>query len=285
MSTNVSSAKKGTRGASRGPVSASLATLFERRWLIWYFVQRQLSRSYRGSFLGIFWIFLGPLLMIILYTLVFSEIIGLRFREGQSTANFGLYLYCGLIPFLAYSDTVNQGVNSIRKNSSLVQKVVFPLEILPLSTAATGVINQVFGFAGLILLVALLEGTLHWTAILIPLVMVPQLLFNLGLSYLGAVAGTYLPDIQETLRAVVRASFFITPILWPADMLPEGSALRPLVDYNPLAYLVEAYRDLVLEGQLPDATSTFWFTLFAAALCAAGFMLFTRVKERFADLV
>jgi ABC-2 type transport system permease protein len=281
LSTSASSAKKGTRG----PVLGSLATLSERRWLIWYFVQRQLSRSYRGSFLGIFWIFLGPLFMIILYTLVFSEILGLRFREGAGVANFGLYLYCGLIPFLAFSDTVNQGVSSIRKNSSLVQKVVFPLEILPLSTAATGVINQVFGFAGLVLLVALLEQTLHWTALLIPLVMIPQLLFSLGLSYLGAVAGTYLPDIQETLSAVVRASFFITPILWPADRISEDSTLRPLVDYNPLAYLVQAYRDLVLEGQLPDPAPTFWFTLFAAVLCAAGFILFTRVKERFADLV
>lgn len=260
-----------------------MGALFERRWLIWYFVQRQLSRSYRGSFLGIFWIFLGPLLMIILYTLVFSEIIGLRFREGGSVANFGLYLYCGLIPFLAYSDTVNQGVGIIRKNSSLVQKVVFPLEILPLSTAATAVINQVFGFAGLILFVALLERQLYLTVLLIPLVMIPQLLFNLGLSYLGAVVGTYLPDVQETFRAVVRATFFITPILWPADMVPDH--LGFLITYNPIAYLVEAYRAVVLEGRLPDMTATFWFTLFSAALLLVGFLVFTRVKQRFADLV
>lgn len=279
LSADVSSAKKRSSGSSFG----SLSTLIERRWLIWYFVQRQLSRNYRGSLLGIFWIFLGPLLMIILYTLVFSEIIGLRFREGGTVANFGLYLYCGLIPFMAYADTINQSVGSIRSNSSLVQKVVFPLEILPLSTAATAVISQVFGFMGLILLVGLLEQKLYWTIVLIPALMVPQLLFMLGLGHLGAVIGTYLPDVQETIKAIVRATFFITPILWPPERVPDN--LSFLVEYNPLAYLVDAYRGLVLEGRLPELSATIWFTLFAVILWAVGFVVFNRVKQRFADLV
>lgn len=279
MSTIVPSAKN----ESLGPVSGSLATLYERRWLIWYFVQRQLSRSYRSSFLGILWLVLSPLLMIVLYTLVFSEFLNLRFREGAGPVNFGLYLYCGLIPFMAYSETVNQSVKSIKSNSTLVQKVVFPLEILPLSGAATAVISQVFGFGTLIFLVALLEQQLHWTVVFIPLVMIPQLLFVLGLSFLGSVVGTYLPDTRETLRAFVRATFFITPILWPADRVPDD--LRFLVDYNPIAYLVGAYRALVLEGRLPGMQATLWFTLFAGALCLAGFLLFVRVKDRFADLV
>jgi ABC-type polysaccharide/polyol phosphate export permease len=278
LSADAPSAKKGSRSGF-----GSISTLVERRWLIWYFVQRQLSQNYRGSFLGIFWIFLGPLLMIVLYTLVFSEIIGLRFREGGTVANFGLYLYCGLIPFMAYADTVNKSVGSIRANSSLVQKVVFPLEILPLSTAATAVINQVFGFMGLILLVALLEQKLYWTIVFIPAIMVLQLLFMLGLGYLGALVGTYLPDVQETLKAVVRASFFITPILWPPERIPDN--LSFLVEYNPLAYLVDAYRGVVLEGRLPAPPETLWFTLFAAALLVVGFVLFNRVKQHFADLI
>ncbi len=262
----------------------SLTPLLERRWLIWYFVQRELSRSHRGSFLGVFWIFLGPLLIVILYTLVFSEIIGLRFRADSSVANFGLYLYCGLIPFLAYSETVNKSVGSIRGNAALVQRVVFPSEILPLSIAAASVVNQVFGVGALIVLLAILEHQLHWTTLLLPLVMVPQLLFNLGLGYLGAVFGTYVPDVGETLKAVVRASFFFTPIIWPAELV-EDSPLRVVVDYNPLAWLVEAYRALILEGRLPGLTQAFWFTLFAGALCAVGFVWFVRVKKRFADLI
>ena len=268
-----------------GGTRESLETLFHRRWLIVYFVQRELSKSYRGSFLGMFWVFLSPLLMVGLYTLVFSKILGLRFQHVDGITNFGLYLYCGLIPFLAFSESINRSVNGIRANATLVQKVVFPLEILPLSTAVTAVLNQVFQFGALAVLVLILGTDLHWTILLVPLVMIPQLLFYLGLGCLGSVIGTYLPDIQETLRAVVRATFFLTPILWPASMVADRKYLGLVVDLNPLAYLVEAYRALVFEGRLPDGQATIFFTLFAVALFFVGFLLFVRTKRNFADLV
>lgn len=232
-----------------------------------------------------FWVFLGPLLMIALYTLVFSEILGLRFRHVEGVTNFGLYLYCGLIPFLAFADAMNKSVGSIRGNSTLVQKVVFPLEILPLSTAVTAVLNQIFQFCALTVLVLVLGTDLHWTILLIPFLMIPQLLFYLGLGYLGSVVGTYLPDVQETLRSVVRAMFFLTPIIWPVSMVADRKYLGLVVDLNPLAYLVGAYRTLVFEGRLPGGLATLYFTVFAIALCAVGFLLFNRAKRHFADLV
>lgn len=268
-----------------GGFFASLSTLYHRRWLAGYFVQRELAGSYRNSYLGFLWAFLSPLLMIALYTLVFSEIIGIRFREvaGDSTLNFGLYLYCGLLPFLAFSDALNGSINSIRRNSALVQKVVFPLEILPATRAVSTIVDKLFGLAVLIGLVAVVAGRFNWTIVLFPAVIAVQLLFTLGLSYLFAVIGTYLPDVQETLRSFTRIMFFITPIIWPAGRVPES--LGFLVDYNPLAFLVEAYRNLVLEGTFPDPMSFMWFTLFAAALFVVGFALFNRVKRNFADLI
>lgn len=252
--------------------------------MIWYFVARQLTQSYRGSFLGVFWIFLGPLLMVALYTAVFSRIVGLKFGQTEGVVNYGLYVYCGLIPFLAYSGTVNKTVSVIRQNSALVRRVVFPLEILPLTSTLANILDQIFGFAALLVLAVVLGQGLHWTAVLIPLVMVPQLLFNLGLGYLGAVVGTYLPDVRETLRAVVRVTFFVTPIIWEAEMAEE-KGLGWVVDYNPIAILVEAYRRLVLEGRLPDLTQGLWLTLFSAVLCAAAFWLFMRARHSFGDLV
>lgn len=281
MSVTTPNAKSKSGGGLRG----SLATLFQRRWLIAYFVQRELSQGYRGSLLGIFWIFLGPVLMIALYTLVFSEILGLRFRHVEGVTNFGLYLYCGLIPFLAFGESLNKSVGIIRSSSTLVQQVVFPLEILPLSTAVTAVLNQVFQFSALTVLIIILNTSLHWTMLLIPLLMIPQLLFYLGLGYLGSVVGTYLPDVQETLRAVVRAMFFLTPILWPISAVADKKYLSLVVDLNPLAYLVGAYRALVFEGRLPDMLPTLYFTLFATALCLGGLLLFDRAKKHFADLV
>jgi ABC-2 type transport system permease protein len=282
LSAKVSSTKSGSLGA----ILDSLATFYNRRWLIRYLVQRQMSSSYRRSYLGLLWAFLGPLMLVALLTLVFSEMLGIRFREltGDSALNFGLYLYCGLLPFMTYSEALNRGVNAIRRNSDLVQKVVFPLEILPLTQViASFILRNVFGLGALIVVLWVLEQRLHWTAFLLPLVMVPQLLFTLGLSYLMAVAGTYLPDVKETLRAVVRATFFITPIIWPPERLPEN--LRFLVDYNPLAFLVEAYRNLILDGVLPNNTTLIYFSLFAAALFAVGLAVFNRVKHNFADLL
>jgi ABC-type polysaccharide/polyol phosphate export permease len=247
--------------------------------------QRQWARSYQDSHLGLLWAFLSPLMMVALLTLVFSEVLGIKFREvtGDSALNFGLYLYCGLLPFLAYSDALTQGVNVIRRNTNLVQGVVFPVEILPMTTIITSLIKSMFGVGALLVVLMVLEHRLHWTALLLPLVIVPQLVFTLGLCYLMAVAGTYVPDIRETLRAVVRATFFITPILWPAGRVPED--WRFLVDYNPLAFLVESYRRLILDGELPGAEAALYFSLFSVALLVVGFTVFTRLKHNFADLL
>jgi ABC-type polysaccharide/polyol phosphate export permease len=274
-----SSAKPGSWRAILG----SLATFYEQRWLIKYFVQRQMVSGYRGSYLGIAWALLGPLLMVIMLTLIFSEVIGIRFREvtGDSTLNFGLFLYCGLIPFLAYQQAMVQGVNVIRRNSDLVQKVVFPMEILPLTTVLTSLLQNTFGLGALMLVLAVVDQRLHWTILLLPLVIIPQLLFTLGLGYLMAVAGTYVPDVRDTLRTFVRGTFWITPIIWPAGRVPEN--LSFLVDYNPLAFLVGAYRALILDGVLPGPMASLYFSLFAVAMFSVGFVVFNRVKHNFAD--
>ncbi|HVF01249.1 MAG TPA: ABC transporter permease [Rubrobacteraceae bacterium] len=280
MSTNTSSVK-----GSPGAISGTLITLYKRRWLIKYLVQRQLASSYRSSYLGLVWTFLSPLIMVALFTLVFSEMLGLRFREvtGDSSINFGLFLYCGLLPFLAWAQAMNQGVNVIRRNRGLVESVIFPLEILPLTSVVTALIQSFLGVPALMLVLVVLEQRLEWTAFLLPLVMVPQLLFTLGISYFMAIAGTYVPDISETLRGVVRAMFFITPIIWPPERIPEN--FRFLVDYNPLAFLVEAYRNLILDGKLPDYMAVVYFSLVALALFVVGLIAFNRVKHNFADML
>jgi len=276
--TNTSS-KKGFSGRIR----ESLSSVYENRWLAWYMVQRQISKSTKGSFLGFAWVFLTPFLMVALYTLIFSEVIGLRFREIDSVTNFGLYLFCGLIPFMAYTDSVNQGVTSIRGNATLVQKLVFPTEILPMTPAVAALVSQVFSLVALVTLALVLGNDISWTIVLLPLIMGPQLLFMMGLAYLVAVVGTYLPDIKETLRALVRASFFATPIIWPPERA-YNAGLGFLVDYNPLAILVEGYRNVILDGVVPGM-GFLGFTAFSAALLGLSFLLFVRVKKNFGDLM
>jgi ABC-2 type transport system permease protein len=136
----------------------------------------------------------------------------------------------------------------------------------------------------LIIVVALIEGRLNWTILLFPAILAVQLIFTLGLSYLFAVLGTYLPDVREMLRSIVRVSFFATPIIWPPEMAEERG-LGFLIDYNPLAFLVESYRNLVLDGAFPSLAAFGWFTLFATTLFVVGFFVFTKVKRQFPDLL
>ena len=279
MATYTSSEKRGLGGA----FFDALGTFYRRRWLLGYFIHRQVTRSYRRSYLGLTWAVLGPLIWVFFLALIFSHVIGIKNRgvEGDPTLNFGLYLYCGLLPFLAFSEALNKGLNSIRSNSGLVQKVVFPLEILPFTNAIASMVDKVFGFGALLIMLLFFGRTLHWTLLYMPVIVVLQLLFILGLTYIMAVLGTFLPDVGEVMRPVIRGMFFVTPILWPPDRLPES--LSWIEDYNPLAYLVNAYRDLILDGTLPGALSTLYFALFSVALFVFGFALFVRLRPRFAD--
>jgi ABC-type polysaccharide/polyol phosphate export permease len=279
LATYISSAKKSIVGESFD----GLATFWRRRWLVKYFIQRQVTRSYKQSYLGLSWILLSPLVWVLFLALIFSESVGIRLRlvEGYPNLNYGLYLYCGLLPFLAFSEAMNKSISSIRSSSGLVQKVIFPLEILPFTNTIASMIDKFFGVGALLIVVVLFGRDLHWTALALPFIVVLQVVFILGLSYFMAVFGTYLPDFSEVMRPVIRGMFFLTPIIWTPDRLPES--IRWVVDYNPLAYLVIAYREVVLFGNLPGGLSTLYFTLFSVALFVAGFALFNRLKGGFAD--
>ncbi len=281
MATYISSAKKSTVGEFFN----GLATFWRRRWLVKYFIQRQVTRSYKQSYLGLSWILLSPLVWVFFLALIFSDEFGIKGRmvpiTGEADLNFGLYLYCGLLPFLAFSEAMNKGMNAVRSSSGLVQKVVFPMEILPFTNTIASMIDKFFGVGALLIVVVLFGRDLHWTALALPLIVVLQVVFILGLSYFMAVVGTYLPDLTEVMRPVIRGTFFLTPIIWSPDRLPEQ--IRWVVDYNPLAYLVNAYREAVLFGNLPGTLSTVYFTLFSVALFVAGFALFNRLKGGFAD--
>ena len=275
----------GERKSIAGGFFEGLATFWRRRWLLRYFIQRQVTRSYKRSYLGLSWILLSPVVWVFFLALIFSERVGIRDRlipiPGQDDLNFGLYLYCGLLPFLAFSEAMNKGMNSIRGSSGLVQKVVFPLEILPFTNTIASMIDKLFGVAALLVVATLFRVDLHATILWLPLVVLLQILFVLGLTYIMAVLGTYLPDLGEITRPFIRGVFFLSPILWSPERLPEN--IRWLTDYNPLAYLVNAYRDTVLFGNPPGALATLYFTLFSLALFVVGFALFNRLKRTFAD--
>ena len=166
-----------------------------------------------------------PLIWVFFLTLIFSEIVGLRFRvvEGDPTLNFGLFLYCGLLPFLAFSEALNKGINSIKGNAGPGAEGGLPARVAPFHQRDHVDDRQGLRPGGAPGHPRWCSGNpLHWTVLLLPLILVLQVVFILGLSYLMAVLGTYLPDVAEITRPVIRGMFFLTPIIWTPERLPEN---------------------------------------------------------------
>jgi ABC-type polysaccharide/polyol phosphate export permease len=266
-----------------GSVRRSLGAFFEQRWLFFSFVEREITKSFKGSYLGIFWTVLEPLLLLTVYTIVFSGILRVRFVPDGTTANFGIYLFCGLLPWLAFAGGVTRSVRVVRSNSNLVKRVMFPLEMLPASTVVAALASQLFGLVALLVLVFVIDGELQWTLVLVPLLLVPQLLFTLGIGYIGAVIGAFVRDLQEAISALMRLWFFMTPIIYPLDKVPEQ--YRFLLELNPMTLLVYNYRRVVLEGNLPDWGDMLQFSIIGVVLAIIGFFIFRKMKKHFADVI
>ena len=271
------------RERGKGPLGRFLGTFYDRRGLFFSFVQREVSKSFKGSYLGVLWTVLEPLSLLVVYTIVFSGILRTRFVPDGTTTNFAIYLFCGLLPWLAFSGAVTKSVRALRSNAGLVKKVVFPLEMLPASTVAAALVSQLFGLTALLVIVGVIDRQLQWTLVFVPLLLVPQLIFTLGVGYIAATVGAFVRDLQEAMGAIMRLWFFLTPVVWPLSAVPEQ--YRPLLELNPMTLLVGDYRRVVLEGRVPDWGNTLQFTIIGVILLVIGFFVFERMKKHFADVI
>jgi lipopolysaccharide transport system permease protein len=261
-----------------------MQVLWEKRELIWAFLKRDLLTRYKGSVLGFLWSFLNPLFLLLLYTFVFSVLLGIRFPGSQTIAGYGLYLFCGLIPWIAFSETISRSPSLIPAQANLVKRVIFPTEILPLVAAASGFVHSLCALVILIGAVILLKGQFfHLSILLLPLVIVPQLLLTIGLSWLLASLGVFFRDLSEIMRIVVTAWTFLTPIMYPIEMIPES--YRVYMFLNPMTAIVEGYRDLILKGSIPHWEGLAWTGLLGLLTALIGYFWFSRTKREFADVI
>ncbi|MBO4301468.1 MAG: ABC transporter permease [Desulfovibrio sp.] len=260
--------------------------LFRHRNLLVQMTLRNIQVRYRGSVLGFVWSFAQPLLMLAVYTFVFGIIFKARWgieTLDQNRAAFPLIMFCGLMLFNLFAESVNTCSALIVQNPSFVKKVVFPLELLPLSSVAT---TFIFGVAWICLLLAgilVFLPSLSWTMLLLPLLLLPMALFTAGVSYAVAAFGVYLRDMPQLTGVVTQVLFFMTPIFYPVSLVPEN--LRWLLEINPLTHFVEETRKVLLYAQQPDYTlclGLFFFSLFIFQLGAA---CFCKMKKGFADVL
>ena len=251
--------------------------------LILSLARRDLLARYRGSALGMLWAILTPIVMIAIFTFIFAGIFGARFGARGSTWDYALYLFCGLLPWTMFQETVQRSSTTIVEHTNLVKRVVFPLETLPVSQALSALGNQLFGTVALLLATALIHRELHLTVLWLPVLLIPQLVGTFGAAWLVASLGVFFRDIAQGITLVLMAWMYLTPIIYPESIVPER--YRAFINANPFTSLVRSYRRIFLEGLPPDWSSLAYLTVVALVLFVFGYWWFAKTRRNFADVI
>ena len=264
------------------PISDRMWAKFD---LLKTLVQRDLEARYKGSILGNLWPLLNQLAQLLIYTYVFSVVLKVKLTLKTLPENnftFGLWLFAGLLPWIAFSSGLIQSANSVVGQPNLVKKVVFPLGLLPLIPILSAFIESSFGLMVLIFFVAFTSHTLHPTLVLLPLIWIPQLLLTAGLGYFAAGFTVFIRDIPQTLGVLLNIWMYLTPIIYPATSIPQ--AWRNWVFWlNPLTAIVEVYRDMVLGGEIKHWGEWGVSCLIAIVIFCSGLFCYRRLRPAFAD--
>jgi len=259
--------------------------LWKYRGLIRQLTWREVVGRYKGSFIGLGWSFIHPLIMLCVYTFVFAIIFKAKWGvdPDEGRAAFALVLFMGLITFSVFSEVVNAAPLLVLTNANYVKKVVFPLEILPFVRFLSALINALFSLAVLLVGILLVNHFIHWTAIMLPIVWLPMMLFTLGCGYFLASVGVFVRDVGATIGILTTMLFFLSPIFYPISAVPEQ--LRLFCQVNPIAIFVEDSRRVVLWGVMPDWPLFLSALVFSLLILIVGFVWFMKSKKAFADVI
>jgi lipopolysaccharide transport system permease protein len=250
-------------------------------------VRRDLEARYKGSVLGNLWPLVNQLSQLLIYTYVFSIVLKVKLPLKSLPENnftFGLWLFAGLVPWIAFSGGLIQSASSVVVQPNLVKKVVFPLALLPLVPILSAFIESSFGLMALIFFVAVTSHTLYTTLALLPLIWLPQLLLTAGLGYLAAGLTVFLRDVPQSLGVILNIWMYLTPIIYPATSIPQE--WRSWVFWlNPMTAIVEVYRDLVLGGEVKHWGEWGVAYVISAIVFCCGFWMYKRLRPAFADVL
>lgn len=272
--------------------SMSLFTLVRSLWkhrqLLGQMTKREVVGRYKGSFLGLGWSFLNPLLMLCVYTFVFSVVFKARWGvspEGgeESRAMFAIVLFIGMIVHGLFAEILNCAPGLITGNVNYVKKVVFPLEILPVVTANVALFHALVSLVVWLLAYVVLIDVPHWNILLFPVVMLPLLLLALGIAWFLASLGVFMRDIGQTISIITMILMFLSPVFFPVKSLPQE--IQPLIMANPLTFIIEQARDVLIWGKLPDFSGLSCYLAVALIVLWAGFAWFQKTRKGFSDVL
>jgi lipopolysaccharide transport system permease protein len=261
-----------------------VASFWRNRELTLALTQREILGRYRGSALGILWSFVHPLFMLAVYTFVFSVVFQARWGNGSnSKAEFALVLFAGLILFNLFAECITRSPSLILENANYVKRVVFPLEVLPWVTMGAALFHALISLVVWLVFYLILFGVPKLTILLAPVVVLPTILFTMGLSWFFSALGVYLRDISQVTTILVTVTMFLSPIFYPISALPDN--FKPLLFLNPLTPTLEQFRGVLIGGQVPELK--FWVLYLAVSFLIAylGFAWFQKVRRGFADVL
>jgi len=260
-----------------------LVAVWRHRGLIRSMVGRDIHGRYRGSFGGMFWTVLNPLLLMITYFFVFGIVLRARFGNDPSRAGFALYFLAGMLPWLPFAEAAGRAPFVILEHRNFVKKLVFPVEILPVNLVLAGLVTELFALAIFAAGLLAARGAVPVQVLWLPVLLVPQLLFTAGVSWLLAALGVYVRDLGQVNGFLLTLWFFLTPICYPVEALPREAL--PVLERNPLFVLVAGYRAIFLEHQPPAFAPLSKLWLVALAAFFLGHAFFYRLKKNFADVI
>jgi lipopolysaccharide transport system permease protein len=263
---------------------ALVYSLFTNRSLIFSLIKREVVGRYRGSVMGLAWSFFNPVLMLAVYTFVFSVVFKARWAGGsESKTEFALVLFAGLIIYNLFAECVNRAPGLIVSNVNYVKKVIFPLEILPIVAFGSAVFHFLISVIVWLAFYLLFFGVPPATIILLPIILLPLVLLTLGISWLLASLGVYLRDVSQIIGVVTTVLMFLSPIFFPISALPEQ--YRPFMQLSPLTFVVEQSRAVMIWGELVNWQTWLIQVVLSINIAWLGFALFQKTRKGFADVL
>lgn len=269
------------------PVSPSVQVAYLRRHrdLLLRLIRRDVAGRYRGSALGLLWSFITPIVLLLTFTFVFTVVFTARWGVDTESPRgvFALNLFAGLIMHGIIADVLTRAPGLILGHGNYVKKIVFPLGILPLVPLGSALFHAVVSVIVLAVAQLIILGSLPWTYLLLPVVVLPLVLVSAGMSWFLAATGVYLRDIGQTMGLAATLLLFLSPIFYPLSAIPES--FQPIILANPLTFIIEQSRQVLLMGELPDLAGLAIYSAVAAIVAWGGFAWFLKTQKGFADVL
>ena len=261
-----------------------IASFWRNRSLMYSLIQRDVLSRYRGSIFGVFWSFFQPILMLIIYTFVFSVVFKARWNAGSdSKTEFALVLFSGLIVFNLFSECISRAPSLIMSHANYVKKVVFPLEILPWVSLGSALFQSVISSGVWLLFYIVFYGMPHGTIFILPFIFIPLIFITIGCSWMLSSLGVYLRDIGQMIGILITISMFLSPLFYSIDSLPKEYQRFLLL--NPLTPIMGWVRDVLYWGNIPSIVYYTLFLMFSMLIGWLGFAWFQKTRKGFADVL